>query len=133
MGYSWPSLLRFAPVVAHAPGKYRVCFCDSTLRACRDETDFRIEAGTLHVSGVACLLASPKFRTGCYNQWHGGLRCGIATPPFPTIPAGPELPSMSNTEAVQSMWAHCTAATPDEQDRELCHALRNFYSTLRLS
>lgn len=133
LGYSWPWMLRFAPIVAHAPGDYRVCLCDSSLsETCTSAADFAVHVGDLHVSGVACLLDKPKFRRECDAMYHGGLRCHVATPDFPSTPAGPALPRFSNSDAVTSAWAHCTGATPALQERELCIALRSFYSAERL-
>ena len=35
-----------------------------------------VEIGTVHVSGVSCLIEEPKFQRGvCVEQYHGGMRC----------------------------------------------------------
>jgi hypothetical protein len=128
-GYSWAKMLRFAPLSARAPGKYRVCFCDHTLSSCTRDEDFRIEVGELHVSGVACLLESEKFRRdGCENQYHGGLRCGAATPDFPTAVAGPKLPPFSDEKLVDVEWKVCKSTAPlDTETLLLCAALRTYF------
>jgi hypothetical protein len=134
LGYSWPAMLRFAPITARAPGSYRVCLCDSEIGPCNAPTDFRVEVGELQVSGVACMLEHPAFRKdGCANQYHGGLRCGVPTPEFPTAVAGPELPSFADEDAVMALWALCTGAVPrDIETVSLCSALRHFVGAFRL-
>jgi hypothetical protein len=128
-GYSWAKMLRFAPLSARVPGKYRVCFCDHTLSSCTSDADFRIQVGELHVSGVACLLEQEKFRRdGCENQYHGGLRCGAETPDFPTAVAGPKLPPFSDEKLVDVEWKICKSPEPqDTQTILLCAALRNYF------
>lgn len=140
LGYSWPWLLRF-PVSLHAPGEYKVCFCDATLveskgsgAKCDTERDFGVLVGTVHASSVACLIEAAKFRrssSSCVEMYHGGLRCDVATPAFPTLPAGPELPSMANTDAVGALWASCQLR-PEREDEVICHALQHFYGAHHL-
>jgi len=102
LGYSWPRMLRFGPIVARAAGSYQVCMCDSSLRSCKSEKDFTVRIGVLEASGVACVIKDSRFRSdGCESQYHGGLRCGVETPPFPTSPAGAELPPMNDATAVR--------------------------------
>merc|ERR1711964_22699 len=85
-GISSAGVLRFAPVgfsraARGGSGKFKVCFCDSSLlpagqEECIAESDYSLEVGTLYVSGVSCLLADPQFRRGrCDSMWHGGLAC----------------------------------------------------------
>mmetsp|Transcript_59912 Transcript_59912/g.160401 ORF Transcript_59912/g.160401 Transcript_59912/m.160401 type:complete len:379 (-) Transcript_59912:32-1168(-) len=86
-GYSSDKVLRFAPLSFTTQGTYKLCFCDSVLQRalngprsygsdCNDHTDFNVEVGTIHVSGVSCLLDRPQLRRGeCVKQYHGGLRC----------------------------------------------------------
>jgi len=83
-GYSSSSVLRFAPVAVNG-GKYKVCLCDSLLEgslvsgagvACSSQANYNIEIGTLHVSGLSCLLRDSKLRKGeCVSMYSGGLRC----------------------------------------------------------
>lgn len=140
LGYSWPWLLRF-PVSIHAPGEYKVCFCDSALvtakrsgAKCETEQDFSVLVGTVQASGVSCLIDDAKFRrssSSCQEMYHGGLRCDVPTPALPTTPAGPELPSMADTEAVGSLWASCKMR-PEREDEVLCQALQHFYGSHHL-
>merc|ERR1712010_69786 len=72
--------------------QYKVCFCDrETLpagRFCKKASDFKIEIGTLHFSGVSCLIKDEKFQRGtCVAQYHGGLRCYPGAAPKLTIPS----------------------------------------------
>jgi hypothetical protein len=78
--YSWDKMLRFKPLKIATGGTFKVCFCDSTLLAegavCTTEKDFGIQVGTVHASGVSCLLEQPALqRVSCVEQRHGGLRC----------------------------------------------------------
>jgi hypothetical protein len=79
-GHSTPSVLRFAPLGLPPPGTYKVCFCDSDLLAsgsrCERLSDYVVELGKMHVSGLGCLLSVPKLRSAkCFDQYYGGLRC----------------------------------------------------------
>jgi hypothetical protein len=82
-------VLRFAPVQLDA-GKYKVCFCDAEISSdCSAASDFSVEVGTVHVSGVACLLDEPRLRHAtCYSQHFGGLSCGSSDAPSPAQPEG---------------------------------------------
>jgi len=86
-GYSSEHILRFTGLDFKAQGTFKLCFCDSELQAalhgdngehnCNDPTDYNIEVGRVHSSGVSCLLTgSTVMRRGdCVSQYHGGLRC----------------------------------------------------------
>jgi hypothetical protein len=79
-GFSWDKMLRFKPIQFKSGGTFKLCFCDSSLlgpgEVCSSEKDYKIEIGTLHASGVSCLIANPKLqRVSCTDQMHGGLRC----------------------------------------------------------
>ena len=59
--------------------------------------DYKIDIGTIHVSGVSCLVEDPKFQRGtCVEQFqhipgtHGGLRCYPGAAPTITVPVVPE-------------------------------------------
>ena len=71
-GFSWGDLLRFKPVQFKSGGTFKLCFCDATLTAdgvCMTEKDYKIEVGTIHASGVSCLIADPKLqRVSCTPQ-----------------------------------------------------------------
>lgn len=69
------SVLRFSPVTVSRGGRYKICFCDSTLGNCARPKDFSIEVGTLHCSGVSCLLEAGLRDQTCAPQDEGGLAC----------------------------------------------------------
>jgi hypothetical protein len=90
-GFSWSNMLRFPNITFQSGGTFKLCFCDSTLAACSTETDFTIEVGKIHVSGVSCLISQPTLRSStCVEQYHGGspkpLRCYKGDPPKVTPP-----------------------------------------------
>lgn len=91
-GASWGQVLRYANGNAETGGQFKVCFCDRDTLAdgqfCKKASDYKIEIGTLHVSGVSCLIEDPKFQRGtCVAQYHGGLRCYPGDAPTLTVPA----------------------------------------------
>merc|ERR1711865_1154982 len=56
---------------------------------CAKASDYKIEIGMIHVSGVSCLIEDAKFQRGtCVSQHWGGLRCyGSADEvPYLTVP-----------------------------------------------
>jgi len=80
LGFSWGAMLRFAPIRFTSGGTFKLCFCDSALllagRTCRGVEDYAVEVGTVHASGVSCLIGKPELqRASCAGQYHGGLRC----------------------------------------------------------
>jgi len=87
-GASCEHVLRFRHVQFRAGGTFKVCFCDQDLldgSLCSSAEDYKIEIGTVHASGVSCLVHDSRFRKGtCREQTFGGLRCyeGAA----PTVP-----------------------------------------------
>lgn len=99
-GYSDERILRFGPIKFSAAGKYKLCFCDAALQAslhgagsaesvCGSADRFAVEVGTVHVSGLSCLLSETKLRRGECISMHGGtgLRCykkghGVVLPPI---------------------------------------------------
>lgn len=93
-GYSWGQMLRFKDIMFKSGGTFKLCFCDSSLlatgSACRSEADYGVEVGTIHASGVSCLIAKPELqRVNCVRQHWGALRCyrQYTEPPQPTPPA----------------------------------------------
>jgi len=57
---------------------------------CKYSSDYKVEIGTIHVSGVSCLVAEEKFQRGtCVGQFYGGLRCYPGKAPVITVPSGP--------------------------------------------
>jgi hypothetical protein len=100
-GKSWNQILRFNDISFKTGGKFKACFCDpDTLAAgkyCKKAADYKIDIGTIHVSGVSCLVEDPKFQRGtCVEQFqhiagtHGGLRCYPGAAPTITVPVVPE-------------------------------------------
>merc|ERR1719199_209521 len=99
-GESWDEILRFTNITFESGGKFKACFCDSdTLETtkdgkalpCKKATDYKIEIGTIHVSGVSCLVEEPKFQRGtCVGQFYGGLRCYPGAAPKLEVPKYPD-------------------------------------------
>merc|ERR1712078_430580 len=89
IGFSWERMLRFGPIQFASGGTFKLCFCDSALAACGSVKDYAVEVGTVHASGVSCLLGKPELRrASCTPQFHGGLRCYRAIEaPTPEPPA----------------------------------------------
>jgi hypothetical protein len=92
-GHSWGSILRFQDVVFHSGGEFKLCFCDSDLldddgfAICDSPEDFTIEVGTVHSTGLQCLLSNPKMtRATCAEQRYGGLRCYDGDAPTVEVP-----------------------------------------------
>jgi hypothetical protein len=89
LGYSHGQLLRFEPLTFSTGGTFKLCFCDSALLAagatCGAAADFSVQVGTIHSSGVSCLLREPKLqKVDCVEQFHGGMRC-YGSQPVPSI------------------------------------------------
>jgi len=90
--YSFAKLLRFKPIEIATGGTFKVCFCDSTLLApgavCASAKDFSVTVGTIHASGVSCLISNKKLqRVSCASQLYGGLRCySMMEAPTPELP-----------------------------------------------
>jgi hypothetical protein len=80
LGFSHGQLLRFFPVTFSSGGTFKLCFCDSELLAdgktCMQKQDFSVEVGTVHASGISCLLQEASLqRADCAEQALGGTRC----------------------------------------------------------
>lgn len=135
-GFSWGSLMRFKPVQFKSGGTFKLCFCDASLTkdgACMVEKDYKIEVGTIHASGVSCLIKDPKLqRVSCTPQAHGGLRCyehmDAPTPEAPQIGVA-ELPS---DEAMPPLDISTLCMFMPEEEARLdprCQATAGFQST----
>jgi len=76
-----PNALMFTGIEFASGGTFKVCYCDSSLlpselASCTSHRDFTIEVGTVHSSGVSCLIREPRFqRNTCVDQGDGSLRC----------------------------------------------------------
>merc|ERR1712182_104534 len=91
-GKSWGEILRFNDISFKTGGKFKACFCDPDTLAegkyCKKASDYKIDIGTIHVSGVSCLVEDPKFQRGtCVEQYPGGLRCYPDKAPKLTVPS----------------------------------------------
>jgi len=145
--FSWNQLLRWRSVSFATGGTFKLCFCDSehlTIQAqqynsaCRSVRDYAIEIGTIHVSGVSCLLSDPRFqRVACKSQYYGGLRCYKSSPPVldpssemedASSEVAEDLLNNEQTVLVLSTW--CTFG-PEEQVRNdpRCQLVAAFQST----
>lgn len=90
-GTSWDAILRFKGASFATGGQFKACFCDPDTLAdgqfCKSARDYRVELGTVHVSGVSCLIEDPKFQRGtCVEQYYGGLRCYPGAAPMLEVP-----------------------------------------------
>jgi hypothetical protein len=137
-GFSWDKMLRFKPIQFKSGGTFKLCFCDSSLlgpgEVCSSEKDYKIEIGTLHASGVSCLIANPKLqRVACTDQMHGGLRCyeHLDEAPRPDAPVigMTDLP-VEDIVSPLSITTMC-AFMPEEEARSdpRCQGVAGFQST----
>jgi hypothetical protein len=131
-GKSWGQILRFKDITFGTGGKFKACFCDfDTLAAgayCKKASDYKIEIGTVHVSGVSCLVEEAKFQRGtCVGQFYGGLRCypgtaPVLTVPAPTVPTIPQAPAPGAPAFNPALSSFCLYG-PEEETRDdpLCN------------
>jgi len=130
-GSSWGEILRFKGASFQSGGKFKACFCDHETLAgpesvCAKASDYKIEIGMIHVSGVSCLIEDAKFQRGtCVSQHWGGLRCyGSADDvPMLTVPAGevfggPLLPEQDDIEADDAHMSTWCLYGPEEETRD---------------
>lgn len=132
LGFSWGSMLRFAPIRFTSGGTFKLCFCDSALlpagRTCRSVEDYAVEVGTVHASGVSCLIGKPELqRASCMPMYHGGLRCyrdrtapNLVPPPLAPMSAG----QAGNDEFMAALQTYCLYQ-PEEVG---CQAVSGFQS-----
>jgi hypothetical protein len=126
---SWDEILRFKGAAFSTGGQFKACFCDrDTLEDgafCTTKEDYKVEIGSIHVSGVACLIGDTRFQRGtCVEQYHGGLRCYTGAAPILTTP---ELPTASGAAgaggaaSVSSLSSYCLYGPEEEtRDSPLC-------------
>jgi len=84
IGASWEETLRFRGLTFGQGGTFKLCFCDSERLSdgiCGHKSDFVVDLGKVHVSGVSCLLGESRFqRSNCRSHfWGQGLTCTDAT------------------------------------------------------
>jgi len=121
-GVSWDKLLRFDAVEFTAGGEFKLCFCDPSLVAsgiCSSPTDYAIEVGSVHATGLECLLTNPKMQRGtCVSQYYGGLRCYDDTAPTVEIPDGyvaiPDTSRSQLSPKAQLLLGFCQFAPEEE-------------------
>jgi hypothetical protein len=130
-GKSWDQILRFDDISFKTGGKFKACFCDPDTLAkgtyCKKASDYKIDIGTIHVSGVSCLVEETKFQRGtCVAQMHGGLRCYPGAAPTLTIPTV-YIPPVPQANAPPSpvfdpgLSSHCLYGPEEEtRDNPLC-------------
>jgi len=98
-GWSWGDILRYRYLKFRSGGTFTACFCDGvhkmqTQEACSTAADYNVKIGTIHVSGVSCLVKEARFQRGvCCPQFWGGLRCYSTLTTCPTIPAAATTPA----------------------------------------
>jgi hypothetical protein len=120
-GISWDKLLRFDQVQFTAGGEFKLCFCDPSLAGgiCSGPSDYKIEIGKVHATGLECLLSNPKMQRGtCEPQMYGGLRCYDGMPPLVEIPTGyvaiPDTDRTQLSQKAQLLLGFCQFAPEEE-------------------
>jgi hypothetical protein len=127
-GVSWDEMLRFTDVTFATGGQFKACFCDVDTLAegkyCKKASDYKIEIGTIHVSGVSCLISEKKFQRGtCVEQRYGGLRCYPGAAPTYTLPEKPAAvvmapaPAAGGGGATPIQTSYCLYG-PEEETRD---------------
>jgi len=114
LGYSWNRVLRYKGLNLRSGGTFKVCFCDEDLlplgQSCSTQADYKVELGTIHASGVSCLLGDTRFHRGtCCPQFWGGHRC-YATGSCPALSPPAVAPAAGRRLAVHS-GASCVNST----------------------
>jgi hypothetical protein len=126
-GDSWVEILRFTNISFESGGKFKACFCDfetlPTGAYCKKASDYKIEIGTIHVSGVSCLVEEAKFQRGtCVTQFYGGLRCYPDAAPVITVPAAtataPPQAIAPGTPAFDAALSSYCLYGPEEETRD---------------
>jgi hypothetical protein len=121
-GISWDKLLRFDAVQFTAGGEFKLCFCDPSLLAtgiCSRPSDYKIEVGKVHATGLECLLTNPKMQRGtCVPQMYGGLRCYDGPAPNVETPLGylaiPDTSRSELSQKAQLLLGFCQFAPEEE-------------------
>jgi len=136
-GISWSRILRFNSLTFTSGGTFKLCLCDSEVISieptahywagvqpafCSQTSDFAVDVGTIHASGLQCLLGDRRFQRGvCESQYWGGLRCySDGQVPSLTIPgAFPGVPAAGEQEStvVERMEEFCMYGPPEETAR----------------
>merc|ERR1719387_2509829 len=130
IGFSWERMLRFGPIKFASGGTFKLCFCDSALAgSCGSVADYAVEVGTVHASGVSCLLGKPELRrASCTPQFHGGLRCykSIDAPaPKPPVLLAKALEMKDGDKLLEELSTYCLYQ-PEEVG---CQVVSGYQST----
>jgi hypothetical protein len=56
-------------------GTYTLCFCDVESKPCTQPRDFIVRVGTIHSSGISCMLGAGGSTKTCREMEYGGYRC----------------------------------------------------------
>jgi hypothetical protein len=142
--FSWYELLRYTDIQFNSGGTFKLCFCDSAIaaassRTCHAESDYSIEIGKIHVSGVSCLLSDTRFqRSTCVHQLYEGLRCYKDAKKVPALHPPQVNDLMIYSPAIQAIVDSPTYKTtclfgPEEDttkpDNDLCQIVSAWQST----
>ena len=88
------------------------------------------QVGTVHASGVSCLLGKPELqRASCTPQFHGGLRCyrSIEAPaPPPPVLLAEALEQKGGKELLEALSTQCLFQ-PEEAG---CQVVSGYQSTV---
>jgi hypothetical protein len=101
-GYSWDKMLRFNSITFKTGGTFKLCFCDSSIQdTCNSRQDFNVQVGTIHASGVSCLIKEKSLqKASCVEQFYGdSLRCYSGDAPTVELPILPPRPAVEPPRA----------------------------------
>jgi hypothetical protein len=118
-GYSFDKMLRFKDIQFKSGGTFKLCFCDSSLITgpCKTEADYSVQVGTIHSSGVQCLISKPELqRASCVPTYFGkgsSLRCykSPMEAPAPLPPTIGELTALAGLSGTPSELADAGVTT----------------------
>jgi len=119
-GFSWDQLLRYRNVAFSSGGTFKLCFCDSEVlpkgKMCSTKEDYAIFVGTVHASGVSCLIADSKLqRAACASQYYGGYRCYRDMPaPQLTLPTMKETYYAPTGDETMTLTTFCALLPAEE-------------------
>jgi hypothetical protein len=114
-GYSFDKMLRFKDIQFKSGGTFKLCFCDSSLITgpCKTEADYSVQVGTIHSSGVQCLISKPELqRASCVPTYFGdgsSLRC-YKSPMIAPAPVPPTVGALTKLAGLKGTPASLTAA-----------------------
>jgi len=129
-------ILRYKGMQFSSGGEFKLCFCDSDLltgtnEICDGPEDYTIEVGSVHATGLQCLLSNPKMTRGtCEKQEYGGLRCYDDAVPTVDVPVEflgvPNPSGHAWTDHTKQLIAFCRHSTEEEAMQfEFCKQWRD--------